>query len=93
MITETQWLYERTTDNYARFVLGTIGNNPLICFGINPSTAEPGNLDPTINYVSSIATSNGFDCFVMLNVYPQRATNPNSLLKLRNADKMSVCGY
>lgn len=81
MITETQWLYERTTDNYARFVLGTIGNNPLICFGINPSTAEPGNLDPTINYVSSIATSNGFDCFVMLNVYPQRATNPNSLHK------------
>ena len=53
MITETRWLYERTIDNAARFVLGTIGANPLICFGINPSTAEPGNLDPTVNYVSS----------------------------------------
>lgn len=66
MITETRWLYERTTDNAVRFVLGTIGANPLICFGINPSTAEPGNLDPTVNYVSSIATSNGYDSFVML---------------------------
>lgn len=81
MITEMQWLYEHTTDNSARFILGTIGANPLICFGINPSTAEPGNLDPTIRYVSSIATSNGYDCFVMLNVYPQRAKDPNALHK------------
>lgn len=81
MITESKWLYEHTTDNAARFVLGTIGANPLICFGINPSTAEPGNLDPTVNYVRRIATSNGYDGFVMLNVYPQRATDPNLLHK------------
>ncbi|MDD4494536.1 MAG: DUF1643 domain-containing protein [Eubacteriales bacterium] len=77
-----EWIYERTADNSARFILGTIGANPLICFGINPSTAEPNNLDPTVNYVRRIAESNGYDSFVMLNVYPQRATNPNDLHKV-----------
>ena len=65
-----EWLYERTVDNSARFILGTVGSNPLICFGINPSTAEPSNLDPTVNYVSRLAVSNNYDSFVMLNVYP-----------------------
>lgn len=74
-----EWLYERTSDNSARFILGTVGNNPLLCFGVNPSTAEPNKLDPTVNYVSRLAISNGYDSFVMLNVYPQRATNPNDL--------------
>lgn len=77
-----EWIYERTADNSARFILGTIGANPLICFGINPSTAEPNNLDPTVNYVRRIAAFNRFDSFVMLNVYPQRATNPNDLHKI-----------
>jgi hypothetical protein len=76
-----EWLYERAADNSARFVLGTVGENPLVCFGINPSTAEPNNLDPTANYVSRLAALNGYDSFVMLNVYPQRATNPNDLHK------------
>ena len=74
-----RWMYERTADNSARFILGTEGGNPLICFGINPSTAEPGNLDPTVNYVSRLAAANGFDSFVMFNVYAQRATDPDNL--------------
>lgn len=81
ILAETRWLYECTADNAARFVLGTLGDNPLICFGINPSTAKPGNLDSTVNYVSRIASFNGYDSFIMLNVYPQRATNPNDLHK------------
>lgn len=81
MTTETRWIYEHNADNSARFVLGTVGTNPLFCFGINPSTAEPGSLDSTVNYVRNIALSNGYDSFVMLNVYPQRATDPNALHK------------
>jgi len=77
-----EWIYERTDDNLARFILGTNGTNPLVCFGINPSTAEPNNLDPTVNYVRRLANSNGYDSFIMLNVYPQRATNPNELHKV-----------
>jgi len=74
-----QWLYEHTSDNTARYILGTAGERPLICFGINPSTAEPNKLDPTVNSVSRLAGAHGYDSFVMLNVYPQRATNPNDL--------------
>lgn len=73
------WLYEGTEDNSVRYILGTKGENPLICFGINPSTAEPNNLDPTANYVNILAVANGYDSFIMLNVYPQRATNPSAL--------------
>ena len=74
-----QWIYEHTADNTARYILGTVGEKPLICFGINPSTAEPNKLDPTVNCVSRLAAANGYDSFVMLNVYPQRATNPDDL--------------
>jgi hypothetical protein len=74
-----QWLHERTLDNSARFVLGTVGDNPLVCFGVNPSTAEPNKLDRTIQGVSKVAVRNGYDSFIMLNVYPQRATDPNCL--------------
>ena len=73
------WLYERTNDNSARFVLGTVGENPLICFGINPSTAEPDNLDPTLKRVQKYAKQNHFDSWIMLNIYPQRATIPNDI--------------
>ncbi len=41
----TKWIYENDQDNQIRYVLGTRGENPLLCFGINPSTAKPNNLD------------------------------------------------
>lgn len=73
------WLYERTPDNSARFVLGTDGVNPLVCFGLNPSTAEPNKLDPTVTRVDKVARMNGFDGFIMLNIYPKRDTLPHNL--------------
>ncbi|WP_416386030.1 DUF1643 domain-containing protein [Anaerocolumna aminovalerica] len=42
------WIYEIDEENIIRYVLGTVGENPLICFGLNPSTAEPDFLDPTL---------------------------------------------
>jgi hypothetical protein len=75
-----EWLYEHNQDNSARFVLGTVGSNPLVCFGINPSTAEPSRLDRTARAVQTVAErSNQFDSFIILNVYPQRATNPDNM--------------
>lgn len=73
------WLYENTDDNTSRFVLGTVGKKPLVCFGINPSTATPNCLDNTLKSVERIALNNGFDSWIMLNVYPQRTTDPNNL--------------
>lgn len=75
-MTQEGWVYERSSDGAARFVLGTVGENPLVCFGINPSTARPGVLDPTVKRVARFASDNGFDSWTMLNVYPQIATDP-----------------
>ena len=52
---------------------------PLVCIGINPSTAQPGALDPTLKSVERLANANGFDSWIMFNVYPQRATDPNDM--------------
>ena len=46
-----------------------------------PSTAQPGALDPTLKSVERLANANGFDSWIMFNVYPQRATNPNDMDK------------
>ena len=62
-----------------RYILGTRGENPLICIGINPSTAQPGDLDNTLKSVERIALGNGYDSFTMFNVYPPRATDPNAM--------------
>ena len=82
--TRTDWLYvpERYTEY--RYILGTRGKNPLICVGINPSTAEPGNLDNTCKSVERIALANGYDSFLMFNVYAQRATDPDHMEKTVN---------
>lgn len=76
-----EWIYEHGFDNKARFVLGKRGSNPVICFGINPSTAVPGKIDGTLRSVERLAYANGFDSWIMLNVYPQRATLPVNIHK------------
>lgn len=74
-----KWIYVPEFYAEYRYILGTIGKKPLIAIGINPSTAEPENLDNTLKSVNNIATGNGFDSFIMFNVYAQRATNPNDM--------------
>lgn len=76
-----QWLYVPNFYSEYRYILGTRGKNPLICIGINPSTAQPGDLDNTLKSVERIALGNGFDSFIMFNVYAQRATNPDTMEK------------
>lgn len=71
--------YENDKNNTIRYILGEKGNNPLFCIGINPSTAEPGHLDSTVNKVKTISYNNKYDGWIMLNIYPQRATQPNDL--------------
>lgn len=81
-----KWLY--VPDHYAdyRYILGTRGENPLICIGINPSTAAPDALDNTLKSVQRIAEGNGYDSFIMFNVYAQRATRPDDMDKRLNAE-------
>ena len=76
-----KWLYAPNFYSEYRYILGTRGKNPLICIGINPSTAQPDNLDNTLKSVERIALGNGFDSFIMFNVYAQRATSPDDMEK------------
>ena len=78
------WIYVPDFYTAYRYILGTRGNNPLICIGVNPSTAEPGNLDNTLKSVQRIASGNGYDSFIMFNVYAQRATRPDDMDRVRN---------
>ncbi len=73
------WLY--VPDHYSeyRYILGTRGARPLICIGVNPSTAVPGRLDNTLKSAQRIALGNGYDSFIMFNVYAQRATIPEDM--------------
>ena len=79
-----EWLYAPNFYSEYRYILGTRGKNPLICIGINPSTAQPGDLDNTLKSVNRIALHNGFDSFIMFNVYAQRATDPDAVEKTCN---------
>ena len=73
------WLYVPNHYGEYRYILGTKGKNPLICIGINPSTAAPNDLDNTLKSVERIALGNGYDSFIMFNVYAQRATKPDDM--------------
>ena len=79
-----KWLYAPNFYSEYRYILGTRGKNPLICIGINPSTAKPDDLDNTLKSVERIALGNGFDSFIMFNVYAQRATDPDAMEKTCN---------
>lgn len=79
-----RWLYVPNTYGEYRYILGTRGSHPLICVGVNPSTAAPDDLDNTLKSVERVAHFNGFDSFLMFNVYAQRATRPDDMDKTLN---------
>lgn len=69
--------YVTDKDNTVRYVLGKYHNNPVIVFGINPSIASAEENDTTISIVENIANRRGNDGYIMLNIYPVRATKIN----------------
>lgn len=76
-----KWLYVPPFYEEYRYILGTAGERPLLCVGLNPSTAKPNELDNTLKSVERIARHNGFDSFLMMNLYAQRATRPGDMDK------------
>lgn len=93
----TKWLYVPNFYSEYRYILGTRGEKPLICVGINPSTAAPDNLDNTLKSVERVARFNGYDSFIMFNVYAQRATDPDDMEQACNqalhAENMKAFAY
>lgn len=84
---EQNWIYINNEDNSSRYALGTKGFNTLFCFGINPSYACPERLDPTLKNVQSISKNNGYDSWIMFNIYPKRDTHFENLnIDINNND-------
>ena len=78
-----------------RFMLRKEGTKPLVVIGINPSTANKSKSDRTMCRVMGFADGNGFDSFIMLNLYPQRTPRPaelhqtcDNVLHHRNLDEI-----
>lgn len=72
-------IYIHSSDNTARFALGSPAAKTLVVFGVNPSTATDTKFDRTIHRVENYSRTHGFDGWLMLNLYPQRTTNPKNL--------------
>ena len=73
-------------DKQCRYMLGKKGKNTLICIGANPSIASGSECDATMNLLCAILENNGYDGFIMLNLYPLIATNPDDLPQVNHKD-------
>jgi hypothetical protein len=71
-------------DNNKRFLLGKKGSNEMLAIGLNPSTANEDNLDPTSRNIQAIAQNNGCDGWWLINLYAQRTPKPSNLPKKVN---------
>lgn len=71
------WIY-LGNDN-ERYALGQPGECNILVLGVNPSTAKPGDDDPTIRNVRRIAENKGFDGWIMMNLHPQRTPHPEEM--------------
>lgn len=77
-------IYLKDRNDRWRYTLGKTGKKPLITIGLNPSTATQEKADTTVAKVEQVAVNNGYDGFVMLNLYPVRATDYRKLQKKVN---------
>ena len=62
-----------------RYALVQKGERTLYVVGLNPSTANDKKADLTMTKIMGFAEKNGYDGFVMFNLYPQRSTYPKGL--------------
>lgn len=83
-------------DANTRYWLGKNGARKIYVIGLNPSTADCEKLDQTMRRIFRFMADWNRNGFVMLNLYPQRATTPSNLprvpdqnLARRNMD--SIC--
>ena len=71
--------YANPEHNTYRYCLGSKGQNPLVIIGLNPSTADNSKPDPIMKRVIGFTESNGFESFLMINLYPLRTPCPKVL--------------
>lgn len=67
-------IYKTARNNSWRFLLGKTGQKTLTVVGLNPSTATDTQPDMAIRKIKRIVGDNGYDGFVVVNLYPVRST-------------------
>ena len=55
------------------------GDRYLMWIGLNPSTADESQLDPTLRRIRGYTQREGYDGFIMLNLFAYRATLPEDM--------------
>jgi len=53
--------------------------NAILWIGLNPSTADESQLDPTLRRIKGYSIREGFNCFYMANLFGFRSTDPSGL--------------
>ena len=91
-------IYETSSNNSSRFIIGKAGDRPLHVIGLNPSTADQFKSDTTITKIKNFSRKNNYDGFMVYNLYPLRCTNPNELpksidKKLLKKNSQVICNY
>lgn len=85
-----EWIYEKSENGDYRFLLGKKGEKMLICCGVNPSMAQPEKYDSTMKCVEKFAEAQGYDGYVMVNLYPLREKNPDKLPQVENKEAVDA---
>lgn len=67
-----------------RFVLGKLGINPLLAVCMNPSAAREISSDRTVNRIIKASQLLGYDGWIVVNLYAERATDVKDLQKFNN---------
>jgi len=57
------------------------GERLIMWIGLNPSTADEQQLDPTLTRIRSFSQREGFDGFVMTNLFGLRTPYPEEMMK------------
>ena len=84
-----QYIYKNSPDNKYRYVIGTEGSNPLIVMSINPSVGSPTQTSSTLGTVRHIAEDYGYDSWIILCLYPERATHLDELTEMADPAQIS----
>lgn len=66
-------------DEGNRYAIVVKGEKPLLCVGCNPSDGDETEADNYLNCVERIIQNNGYDGWIMVNLYSQRTRKPDKL--------------
>lgn len=77
-------IFNQIGDDKNRYILEKNGKNQLFIIGLNPSTADEKTPDSTMKKIVKFCKFNGFDGFVMANLYAQRTPKPHQLDEVLN---------